>query len=92
MQYIDHLSEIIQDPFALKQYFKGWALQHIWVPQLPENIRQLADYNAAGNYDLLTCEAHFSQAKQIFEILFHDEVEAATPWQEKITKLQEMPI
>lgn len=91
-QYIDHLSEIIQNPYELKQYFKGWSLNHLWIPQLPENIDHLADYNASGNYDLLKCEAHLSQAKQIFEILFHDEVADIKIWQEKIRELQKMPL
>lgn len=90
--YIDTLSEIIKNPFELKQYFKGWALNHIWIPQLPESINDLTDYYASGNYDLLKCEAHLSQAKQIFGILFNDEVNDVKIWQEKITNLQKMPV
>lgn len=91
-KYINNLSEIIQNPIELKQYFKGWSLNHIWVPQLPESIDDIIDYNSSGNYDLLKCEAHLSQAKQIFEILFNDEVAEVKIWQKKITELQKMPV
>ncbi len=91
-EYIAHLSAIIQDPYALKQYFKGWALDHPWIPQLPKNFNDLAGYNAAGHYDLLKCEAHCSQAKQALEVLFQDEVDAVKVWQEKIRALQIMPV
>lgn len=73
-KYIADLSEIIQNPVELKQYFKGWSMNHPWIPQLPEGFRELDGYGAPENYDLLKCEAHLSQAKQIFEILFNDEV------------------
>lgn len=92
INYIDNLSEIIQHPYELKQYFKGWSLNHLWIPQLPENIDDLNGYNASGNYDLLKCEAHLSQAKQIFEILFNDEVNDVKMWQKKISELQKMPV
>lgn len=91
-QYIDNLSGIIQNPSELKQYFKGWSLNHIWIPQLPENIDNLSDYHASENYDLLKCEAHLSQAKQIFEILFNDEIDNTKIWQKKILELQKMPV
>lgn len=90
--YIDNLSEIIKNPFELKQYFKGWSLNHIWIPQLPESVNDLNDYYASGNYDLIKCEAHLSQAKQIFEILFNDEINDVKMWQEKIVNLQKMPV
>lgn len=91
-EYIRKLSDIIENPCELKRYFKGWSLNHIWIPQLPENIDNLNGYNASGNYDLLKCEAHLSQAKQIFEILFNDEVDDVKIWQKKITELQKMPV
>ena len=55
-------------------------------------IENLTDYKAAGNYDLLKCEAHLSQAKQIFEILFNDEIDNTKTWQKKISELQKMPV
>lgn len=91
-KYINRLSEIIKNPIELKQYFKGWALNHLWIPQLPININDLTDYNSSGNYDLLKCEAHMSQAKQIFEILFNSEIEETKVWQTKISDLMKMPI
>ncbi len=92
LEYLDDLSAIIGNPTELKQYFKGWSLNHIWIPCLPENIEELGGYNSSGNYDLLKCEAHFSQAKQIFEILFNDEVDDVRKWQKKITDLAKMPV
>lgn len=91
-KYIADLSEIIQNPVELKQYFKGWSMNHPWIPQLPKNFHELADYNASGSYDLLKCEAHLSQAKQVLEILFNDEVNEVEIWQEKIQELQKMPV
>lgn len=91
-QYISDLSEIIQTPVKPKQYFKGWSLNHLWIPQLPEDIEKLNNYNSSGNYDLLKCEAHLSQAKQIFEILFNDEVCEAKKMSKKILDLENMPI
>ncbi len=91
-KYIDTLSDIIQKPEALKAYFKGWAMNHLWVPLLPESLDDLSHYNASGNYDLLKCEAHLSQAKQIFEILFNDEADAVKPMQRKIEELRKMPV
>ena len=55
-------------------------------------IDNLTDYDSSGNYDLLKCEAHLSQAKQIFEILFNDEVDNTKIWQKKISELQKMPV
>lgn len=92
LRYIDKLSAIIRNPKELKQYFKGWSMNHIWVPCLPDNTDDLREYNASGNYDLLKCEAHLSQARQIFEVLFNDEVEETKIWQKKILALQKMPI
>lgn len=92
VKYIDGLSETAKNSLELKQYFKGWSLNHVWIPQLPKSINDLTDYNASGNYDLLKCEAHLSQAKQIFEILFNDEVDDVKMWQEKIANLQKMPV
>lgn len=92
IDYINNLSGIIKNPCELKDYFKGWSMNHIWVPRLPENWDDLGEYNSSGNYDLLKCEAHFSQAKQIFEILFNDEVSKAKSFQEKISALGKMPV
>lgn len=92
LEYIHKLSQIIKNPHKLKQYFKGYALNHMWIPQIPWDIENLTDYHAAGNYSLIMCEAHFSQARQIFEILFSDEVTEAKEWQTKITELCKIPV
>ncbi len=90
--YISDLSKIIQKPDELKQYFKGWTLNHPWIPQAPADINDLSGYDSSGNYDLLKCEAHLSQAKQLLEILYNDEVGESAIWQEKISALQKMPL
>lgn len=92
MDYLCNLSEIIENPTLLKQYFKGWAMNHLWIPNLPSNMDDLSQYNASGNFDLLKCEAHLSQAKQILEILFQDEVSEAKQMEQKILQLQNMPV
>lgn len=92
LEYISSLSKIIKNQDELKQYFKGWSLNHIWIPKLPGSIDDLTDYNSSENYDLIKCEAHLSQAKQIFEILFNNEVRETQKWQEKILDLQKMPV
>lgn len=92
LEYIDGLSKIIKNPEQLKLYFKGWSINHIWIPKLPENIENLENYMSAENYDLLKCEAHLSQAKEIFEILFQDEVHEAMVMSDAIINLQRMPV
>lgn len=92
LKYIDYLSDIIKNPTELKQYFKGWVLNHPWVPKLPENIDEISEYNSPGYYNLIKCEAHLSLSKQMFEILFNDEVASAREWQKKISDLAEMPV
>ena len=92
IDYINHLSQIIQDPTKLSNYFKGWCMEHLWIPFLPKDLNDLTDYDSASNYDLLKCESHLSQAKQIFEILFNGEVKAAEKYKKIIPDLQKMPI
>lgn len=92
LKYIEKLSNIISDPVKLKEYFKGWSLNHLWISNMPKNIEDLEDYNSSGNYNLIRCESHLSLARQIFEILFNDEVNDVKIWQKKITELQKMPV
>ena len=91
-KYIDNLCKILKDKEKLSNYFKGWAWNHYWwVPRLPsENDK--SDYNAAGNYNLVSCESHFSQIKEIFRILFNEETALAEKYAVMIGKLQEMPV
>jgi poly-gamma-glutamate synthesis protein (capsule biosynthesis protein) len=89
--YIDNLCEILQDKENLSNHFKGWVWSHKWVPRLPsENSK--SDYNAAANYDLVSCESHFSQMKEIFRVLFNEETTLAEKYAVMIGKLQEMPV
>lgn len=91
-EYISGLSAIIGDPALLKKYFKGWAMEHIWVPSLPNDLDDISDYDPSGNYNLLKCEAHLSQAKQIFEILFEEDLSEARVGQAMVKDLQKMPV
>lgn len=90
MSYINNLSEIIQSPEELKSYFKGWARLHKWCPSIPEGD-DVKGYNAAGNYNLVKCEAHLSQLKALLEIYLNDDAEKAKIMADKITDLQKMP-
>lgn len=92
LKYIYYLNEIITSPQDLKKHFKGWALNHPWIPGLPQDINNLENYDSSGNYDLLKCEAHYSQAKQVFEILFNDEVNETEQMKKRISELAKMPI
>lgn len=83
-EYIDKLSNIIQKPDLLKNYFKGWSYLHQWVPWLEE-----------GNFDCLDiarCEAHYSQMKQILKIYAYNDLAEAKYWAEKIKELSVIPV
>ena len=83
-EYIKKISEIIGDRVLLKNYFRGWAWLHQWVPSLSEG-----NY---GAFDLAKCEAHHSQMKEILEIYAEGDFENAEYWAEKIKELSVMPI
>lgn len=91
VKYIENLSDIIKDENGLKNYFKGWAWCHKWCPELPKDEKDFTNFNP-GNYDLIKCEAHLSQLKTVLEIYFNEETNFAKEMEEKITKLQKMPI
>ncbi|MGM9626032.1 MAG: CapA family protein, partial [Eubacteriales bacterium] len=65
LAYIETLSEIIADPVQLERYFCGWAYLHKWIPQAPRDYSDMRDYSGAGNYNLICCESHCSQAKKV---------------------------
>ena len=90
--YIAGLSEIIKDPKLLDNYFSGWAYLHRWVPQAPSNYFDLKEYNSSGNYNLISCESHLSQAKKVLEFCFLDRVAEAKEWSEKVAELTRMPV
>jgi poly-gamma-glutamate synthesis protein (capsule biosynthesis protein) len=92
LRYIDSLSEIIKDPQLLDNYFSGWAYLHKWVPQAPSNYFDLKEYNSSGNYNLISCESHLSQAKKVLEFCFLDRVAEAKEWSEKVAELTRMPV
>ena len=92
LRYIDSLSEIIKDPKLLDNYFSGWAYLHKWFLQAPSNYFDLKEYNSSGNYNLISCESHLSQAKKVLEFCFLDRVENAKEWSEKIKELTVMPV
>ena len=92
LRYIDSLSEIIKDTKLLDNYFSGWAYLHKWVPQAPSNYFDLKEYNSSGNYNLISCESHLSQAKKVLEFCFLDRVAEAKEWSEKVAELTRMPV
>ena len=92
LRYIDSLSEIIKDPKLLDNYFSGWAYLHKWVTQAPANYFDLKEYNSSGNYNLISCESHLSQAKKGLEFCFLDRVAEAKEWSEKVAELTRMPV
>ena len=92
LKYINTLSEIIQNPDLLEKYFCGWTYRHKWFPTVPQNYEKLDEYNSAGNFNLISCESHLSQAKKLLELCFNDRVEEAGKWAEIGTELEKMPI
>lgn len=75
LNYIEKLSKIAEDKKLLDSYFGGWAYLHRWVPSAPNNINDLSDYNAAGHYNLISCESHNSQAKRLLRAFLENDVE-----------------
>ena len=92
LSYIGVLSEIIQNPELLDNYFGGWAYLHKWIPKAPSNYNDLNGYDSSGNYNLIHCESHYSQAKKVLEFCFLNQVEGAKEWAEKIKELTVMPV
>lgn len=90
--YLEGLSEIIQQEETLKSYFKGWAWLHPWVPVTPDNWETLEGFYAAGQYDLIKCEAHASQMRALFEVFFNGEMKLAQEMGERVRALQKMPV
>lgn len=92
LEYIEKISKIIEDKKLLDAYFGGWAYLHMWIPSAPNNISDLSDYNAAGHYNLISCEAHNSQAKRLLRAFFEKDVENIKKYSEKISELSRMPV
>lgn len=92
LTYIQRLSDIIQDADELARYFGGWAWWHRHCATPPQNFDDIGDYNVCGNLNLLFCEAHYSQSKAIFQLLYREETALAKEYAEKIKQLQIMPM
>ena len=91
LDYINKLCGILKNQKELENYFKGWAWNHQWIPHMPSDLN-LSEYNSAANYNLVSCESHFSQMKEIFRVLFGGEMEIAKEYAKKIESLKEMPV
>ena len=52
----------------------------------------LKEYNSSGNYGVISCESHLSQAKKVLGFCFLERVAEAKEWSEKIKKLTVMPV
>lgn len=91
-KYIQKLCQIIEDDKMLSDYFMGWAWNHHWCPSLPENFDNSEGYNSSGNYNLVCCEAHHSQLKELLKTLHNEDSKKAEEWAKKIIQLEKMPI
>jgi poly-gamma-glutamate capsule biosynthesis protein CapA/YwtB (metallophosphatase superfamily) len=91
LSYIEKLSRIIHTPSELSQYYKGWVWLHRWCPSLPKDMNDIQKYNASGNLNLIMCESHLSQLKELLIVLYNNEIRLAQEWSENIKKLQIMP-
>ena len=91
LEYIEHISEIIQDEEELCKHFKGWAWHHPWIPTPPKDLEKLEVYRLCANMNLLFCEAHHSQSKAVFEALYKKETALVRQYEAKIKALQKMP-
>jgi poly-gamma-glutamate synthesis protein (capsule biosynthesis protein) len=92
LAYISTLSDILSDRDTLDAYFGGWAYLHRWISQAPANYDDLPDYFSAGNYNLICCESHYSQAKKILHLCVQNKIKEAEAWAEKIQALAKMPL
>ena len=92
LAYIESLSEIIRNPDLLEKYFCGWTYRHKWFPTVPKDYSKLDEYESSGNFNLISCEAHLSQAKKLLELCFNNRMEEACKWAEIGKGLEKMPI
>jgi len=88
--YLSKLSEPLNHPDLLKSYFEGWSWMHRWCPALPTGNDK--DYNASGNFNLVSCEAHCDQLRTVLEIYYRGETEKADIWSKKIKEIQKVPV
>lgn len=90
MDYLQTLSAPLSDPATLQGLFSGWSYLHQWVPSLKDCDKP--DYNDAGNFDLISCEAHRDQMYTVFYNYCHGNIEDAKRWAEQVKKNMEMPL
>lgn len=90
LEYIRTLSVPLSAPAMLASYFEGWSYLHPWCPTLQGAGTEA--YNAAGNFNLVSCEAHCDQLRTILSVYHRGESENARLWAEKITEMQKMPV
>lgn len=89
--YLQTLSAPLSDPATLAGLFSGWGWLHRWgVPTLAGCDKP--DYNGAGNFDLVSCEAHRDQMYTILRTYCYSDTENAKAWAERVQKLMEMPV
>ena len=87
---IINLETPLADPTMLAAYYQGWSFMHSWCPKL--TVAGKDGYNAAGNFNLINCDAHCDQLKTILSVYYHGEAENARIWAKQIEKLKEMPV
>ncbi len=94
LAYIGRLSEYIKDDSLVRNYFTGWAYLHPWSPRQIITIRdrEEAQISYAGQYNLVSCEAHNEQMIEAYRMMFARELDKGQEWAEKVSKLQEMPV
>lgn len=90
LAYLDALSAPLQQPEILEAYFMGWSWLHQWCPSLADAGQD--GYNAAGYFNLISCEAHCDQLRTVLSVYHSRETEKARLWADKITVLQRMPV
>ena len=92
LNYIEELSDIIKNPTELDNYFMGWAWNHQWCPKLPWQCDNSENYNASPNYNLVSCESHLSQLRQILRVFQNETEKEAEEYAKKIIELSRMPV
>lgn len=92
LEYVDNLCEIIQNSDELDKYFKGWSWNHKWCPELPWNCGDRENYKVSPNYNLVYCESHLSQLKEVLKVYYDEKEEEAEEYSKKVVELSKMPV
>ncbi len=91
LKYLDKISKPIQNGEELKKYFMGWCYLHKWFVKPPQKYEALKN-SLMGEYNLVTCESHYTMLKENYRILNDGEEITAEEYSYKITKLSKMPL